>query len=1144
MMGRRDEASQRQVDAADPFGSTWLSANAGSGKTRVLTDRVARLLLNGVAPTRVLCLTYTKAAASEMQNRLFARLGEWAMKPDVELALDLEAIGEAAPHSEALGRARRLFARAIEAPGGLKIQTIHSFCAGLLRRFPLEAGVSPAFVEMDARAGRVLRAQVLEDMAQGDRAARAALEGLAWHHTAGEFDPLLQAMTAHSEVLSAPLAPGQPEAWLGLPPGYDGAALLAEVFEGGEGALLEAVAEVMALSDKVTDIGQATALREAALRIPSAGVLPVLEGLMLTKDGAKEPFSAKLAGFPTKAAQARLGAMLPRLQDLMLRVEAARPRRLALAGAERARALATFAQRYLPALAAKKAARGWLDFDDLIHRARGLLRDPGVAQWVLFKLDGGVDHILVDEAQDTSPAQWDVISLLAQEFTAGEGTGARSLFVVGDKKQSIYSFQGADLRVFEDMRARFLAALDAVGVRLNQMELAHSFRSSDAVLRLVDLTFDARRGRGLGGDVRHIAFHPALPGRVDLWPAVAAVKDPEPGEWSDPVDMIPGAHHARQLARAIGGHLRALIDARTPIPLGAGGARALDEGDVLILVRGRQRLFHEIIRACKAEGLAIAGADRLQLAGEMAVRDLTALLRVLASPEDDLALAAALRSPLFGWSEDALYRAAAGRGRAFLWERLRAGETPARELLLDLMGQTDFLRPYELLERVLTRHDGRRRLLARLGAEAEDGIDALLVQALDYERLAVPSLTGFLTWLEAGAVEIRRQVDTVGRRIRVMTVHGAKGLEAPLVILPDTAVRMSRDRAELYDLDGSVGWKGSGANPARIEAAQAAARAQAAEEDARLLYVAMTRAEKWLVVAAAGDVGDGLCWYDRVAQGMAALGATACACPTGQGLRHSHGVWPESADHPTADAAATMVLPDWLRAPLTPPAAGGEVLRPSDLGGAKAMAGEDEDVATDSDGDALGRGSALHLLLEHLPLWPGHARAERARDLLSASGAPLREDWAALLAEAEAVLAAPELAALFAPGTLAEVDVAADLAVVGAGIKRVMGTVDRLVVSPQRVLAVDFKSNRVIPAAASEVPEGLLRQMGAYRMALSQVYPDRAVDCALLWTRAARLMMLPSSLTAAALERAGVGVIGPVASGPGDRAGSGAGSGP
>ena len=1103
----RNEASQRQVDAADPFASTWLSANAGSGKTRVLTDRVARLLLNGVAPQRVLCLTYTKAAASEMQNRLFDRLGGWAMLPDAALSDALAAIGEPTPDADALARARRLFARAIETPGGLKIQTIHSFCAGLLRRFPIEAGVTPQFTEIDARAAQALRAEVLDTIAEG--AHHAALARLLTEFTGAELDPLLTAIGAHAATLAEPPAPGVLEALFELPPGYDTDALLAEAFLGDEAALAIAVAEALD-SGKPTDQKTATALREIAVMGATPAALERLEGLFLYGETAKAPHAARTDRLPTKAMQPALGALLDRLHGWMRRIEALRSRRLGLAALHRAQALAGFAAVFVPAYAAAKARRGWLDFDDLIAGARRLLSDPSVAQWVLYKLDGGVDHVLVDEAQDTAPAQWAVIELLAQEFTAGTDPDRRSLFVVGDKKQSIYSFQGADLRVFEDMRTRFAAQLAAVGVRLNQMQLAHSFRSSDAVLRVVDATFDARRAQGLGGDVQHIAFHPALPGRVDLWPAIAPIDDPDPGDWSDPVDRLPDEHHTRALARAIAAHLRALIDARTPIPAPGGGARVLDEGDVLILVRRRSALFHEIIRACKAAGLAIAGADRLQLGGEMAVRDLTALLRVLATPEDDLSLAAALRSPLMGWSEGALFDLAQGRD-GFLWAELRATDTPARAMLGDLMDSTDFLRPYELLERVLIRHDGRRRLLARLGAEAEDGIDALLAQALAYERTEIPSLTGFLGWLDRGAVEIKRELDTADRRIRVMTVHGAKGLEAPLVILPDTARRRAPREGELFDLGDAVGWKLSGANPQVLEDARARARDQSAEEDARLLYVAMTRAETWLIVAAAGEVDDDTCWHARARAGVEAAGPIPQDFPTGPGLRHQHGDWPDTATAGARRQPVRPALPDWARAPAPEPARAAALLSPSALGGAKALAGEDGDA----DADALRRGTALHLLLEHLPLWPASEHAARAQDLLAATEDGLPADWAELLAEAAGVLAEPGLSHLFAPGTLAEVDITAEL-----HGQRLLGTIDRLVIAPDRVLAVDYKSNRVIPPAPEDTPEGLLRQMGAYRAALETVFPGRAVDCALLWTRAPRLMVLPAPLTAAALARA------------------------
>lgn len=1106
-----NEATLAQNRASDPLASTWLSANAGSGKTKVLTDRVARLLLRGVEPQRILCLTYTKAAASEMQNRLFRLLGSWAMLPEDALRSELAKIDETPGPS--LAEARRLFARAIETPGGLKIQTIHSFCAALLRRFPLEAGLSPAFTEMDDRSARVLREEVLNAMAEG--ADKPALDALAGVFTGAELDDLLREICANKSGFSGPDT--EPSAVLRavfeLPEGMGAPELLAQVFQGDEAKL---VADVLPYLDtgSTNDNKAADRLREIDFTAPRLETLAALEGEFLYKTGERAG-QAKLDRYPTKSTRGKLALLLGPLQAFMRRVEDARAPRIALASLTRSLALHRFARAFLPRFEAAKAARGWLDFDDLIARAGQLLTDPSVAQWVLYKLDGGVDHILVDEAQDTAPGQWRVIEHLAQEFTAGLGAvdASRTLFVVGDKKQSIYSFQGADLAVFDAMQTQFRDRLAHVGLRLNEAELAHSFRSSDAVLRTVDASFRPPNDAGLGGPPSHIAFFDTLPGRVDLWPLIERPARPEPPEWHDPVDVLPEEHHHRQLARTIAAELRRLIDARTPIRHG-GQVRQMSEGDVLILVRRRNTLFHEIIAACKSEGLEIAGADRLRLGGEMAVRDLTALLSFLATPEDDLSLAASLRSPLFAWSEDALFRLAHGRGAAFLWTRLRdQGDSATLAIVNDMLGQTDFLRPYDLIERCLTRHDGRRRLIARLGPEAEDGIDAFLAQALAYEQMETPSLTGFLTWLEHGDVQIKRELDAAGGRLRVMTVHGAKGLEAPVVILPDTVDTGGVERRQIYPLGDTLVWRGAkDETPAQVQAAMDAAADLRSEEDARLLYVAMTRAESWLVVAGAGEAKAPESWYNRVTEGLRHVGAVAWPLPTGQGLRYQHQDWPSVH---TSDVAAAIrdevQIPEVLWQIAAPAPAEVLLYSPSQLGGAKALPGE----AGESVDEAVQRGTQLHLLLEHLPHWSKDTRAARAHDLLASSDAGAPRDVEALLAEAEAVLAAPELAFLFAPGTLAEVEITGTLFARSA-----FGVIDRLVVTATDVLAVDYKSNRIVPQTPSAVPEGLLRQMAAYAALLTQVYPGRSVRVALLWTAQARLMELPPALLDAALARA------------------------
>jgi len=1098
-------ADLAQIAAADPVANTWLAANAGSGKTRVLTDRVARLLLQGVEPQRVLCLTYTKAAATEMQNRLFRRLGEWAMKPDDDLRAALLKLGETELSAPRLARARQLFARAIETPGGLRIQTIHSFCAALLRRFPLEAGVAPGFTEMDDRSARLLRAEIVEEMA--DTLAPDAVRGLTAVHTGEDFTQFVDQITRHRPSFDPPLDEAGVWRMFGLPPGFAATDLLAAVFLDDEPSWMPAVLAGLT-TGKSTDIKAADRLRALDLSRPTLPVLTALEDSFLFGATAAAPFAARIGSFPTKDTRNALAPVMDRLEALMLRVEAARPRRIALLAAEKTFALHHFAAAFLPIYDARKAARGQLDFDDLIGRARALLTDPSLAAWVLYRLDGGIDHILVDEAQDTSPDQWHLIESLAAELTAGIGASPRdrTLFVVGDKKQSIYSFQGADVAAFDRMQVHFSARL-AGGNPLVMRSLEHSFRSSPAILDVVDRTFLGPVNAALGGGSKHVAFHERLAGRVDLWPVTEKAKGEDPGPWYQPVDAAHPEDPQVVLARRIAGWIRDSVASGLQIPQAGKdrpSQRPVHYGDFLILVQRRSALFHEIIRACKAEGLPIAGADRLKLGGELAVKDLAALLSFLDTPEDDLSLAAVLRSPLCGWSEDDLFALAHPRP-GYLWEALRSnsGHDDTRAFLADMRDKADFLRPYDLLERVLTRHDGRRKLLDRLGPEAEDGIDELLGQALAYETAEVPSLTGFLVWMQTDDVEVKRQLDGEGSRIRVMTVHGAKGLEAEIVILPDTADRRPPERDELYRLpDGAAVWKvAADESPAVIAAERAARRDRAAAENLRLLYVAMTRARCWLVAAAAGTVSQEDCWYCLIAKGV----EEAYAVDAGEGIRrHSFGDWPLPAAR-TAPALATATLPDWLSHPAPVPPPGLQVLSPSDLGGPKALPGEAAgDVET-----ARHRGTLLHLLLERLPAlpradWPRHAAG------MIGDAALVPE----LLAEAQAILEDPALAPLFAPGTLAEVGITGDW----NGL-RLTGSIDRLVIGTDHLMVVDYKSNFLVPATLAEVPEGILRQLGAYAHVLGQIYPCHRIETAILWTRTPRLMSVGPDIVRAALAR-------------------------
>lgn len=1142
----RDPATERQVQAARPDRSTWLAANAGSGKTRVLTNRVARLLFRGTRPEQILCITYTKAAAAEMQNRLFHTLGEWAMLPDSRLRRKLDALGETELTPQRLRHARTLFACAIETPGGLQIQTIHAFCARLLRRFPLEAGVSPQFVEMDDHDVNRLIQQIIQPMAEGKQAP--LLDGLAAQ--LGGADSLSNVVL--QVVNNRGAFPQHPLPWprllesFSLPPTITEQALIEQVFQRGDLELLAQLRTRLQESGGKRDQGAAKKLLSLAVDNPTVADMALLEGVLLNGPAARKPHAAKIGKFPAKALRQAIAPLMPALEALMMRVEQARPQRLGLAAAHRSMALHNFAAAFLPLYAHEKQRRGWLDFDDLIQKCRFLLQDSSVADWVLFRLDRGVDHVLIDEAQDTSPAQWDVINKLTQEFSSGEGARdlQRTIFVVGDKKQSIYSFQGADPTAFDDMAGVFEKRLQGANLELQRLHLEYSFRSAPVILQLVDMLFAGQEEAGFSPQEHHQAFRETLPGRVDLWPLVTRADRPELPPWSDAKEHNHPRPAAKVLAEQVATFVHGLIHSEETIPVTTGDGsiqrRAVRPEDVLILVQRRSDLFTEIIAACKAKALSIAGKDRLKVAAELAVKDIMALLRFLATPADDLSLAEALKSPIFGWTEQQLFSLAHHRPPGcFLGQALRNQATrhpDTVKVLEDLLNKTDYLRPYELLERILTRHGARQHLMRRLGPEAEDGIDALLGQALAYETTEIPSLTGFVAWVTTDAFEVKRQLSEAGDMVRVMTVHGTKGLEAPIVILPDTIFTKRNPGADqlLRATDGQLLWNTRiTERPDHLHEAVSAQQQKEREERMRLLYVAMTRAQSWLIVAGAGEVKedkeDGAKnWYDHVQEGIQRVADAVSGSevqgivvqhvqrekgddPEGEILRISCGDWSaplrQQDDHRSGQQLPS--LPGHLLHPYQHqhPVAAPEVINPSRLDGDKALPGE---AGLDRE-SAKARGTAIHRLLETLPAIPPAFRSDVAAQLLHQC---LHEDHSfseserdGMIQEAVEVLKSPALAEVFAEDALTEVGFSVTL-----DGQPMQGVMDRVLVRPDKVVVIDFKTNATVPTTPEDCPEGILRQMGAYRQALATLYPDRPAEAAVLWTRTATMMPLPSPL--------------------------------
>jgi ATP-dependent helicase/nuclease subunit A len=1139
---RAGDAATLQQYATDGRSSVWVAASAGTGKTKVLTDRVLNLMLGGSPPGRILCLTFTKAAAAEMANRINDRLSLWTTLADGALAQELVGLTGTLPDQTVMEHARRLFARVLDTPGGMKIVTIHAFCQSLLRRFPIEAEIAPQFEVMDERSSNELlnesREAVLAAARSGDAALAEALGEVTRYLVEQSFSELLVTLAQERPRLRRIFDDGGParcverlRAMLEIPPGTTVATILAGACDEAafDGTGLRRATDTLMASAATTDRQRGECLA-GWLAAPTDRIarLDAYVAAYLTAEGnVRGTLVTRKVAAANPAVLAALAAEAARLERLI----AARG---ACALFQATAAMLALAAALLTAYERLKTLHAQLDYDDLILKTCDLLNRPGVAAWVLFKLDGGLDHILVDEAQDTNPEQWQVVAALAEEFFSGSGArdAERTIFAVGDAKQSIYSFQRADPREFQRMREHFRARVETASEhpgewRWREVTLDISFRSTAAVLACVDAVFardEARAGVALdGAALRHVAERRGHAGRVELWPAVEPDPVEPPAPWQAPDAQHRFRDPSSRLAAAIAARIRHWIDNGERLPSRGRRVRA---GDIMVLVRRRGRFVEALVRALKNRGVAVAGIDRMVLTEQLAVEDLVALGRFLLLPDDDLTLATVLKSPLYGVDEDTLFTLAWGRGARSLWDALRddpgLGDVAAE--LSSLLGRADFVAPYELFADILSARGGRREALGRLGPEAADPLDELLALALAYERSHIPSLQGFLHWLETGAVEIKSDLDQRGRdEVRVMTVHGAKGLQAPIVFLPDTLQMPAEPLRLLWTADGLPLWsarKDLDAPAAR--AARQAAVQRRDEEYRRLLYVAMTRAEDRLYIcgwrtrrpAPAGN------WYDLAAAGLAAhaetveldfaplIGADGWA---GGGLRLDQ---PQTvAARPDARAsgrpAEVAELPAWARSPPPPEPAPPRPLAPSRPVFAEPAARSPLGLlAATRDGAGFKRGLIVHRLLQILPeLGPERRRAAAERFLARPVHRLEAAEQSAIADEILAILDEPRLAALFGPNSQAEVPI------VGlVGDYAISGQIDRLVVGADEILIVDYKTLRPMPASDAAVPPAYLSQLSAYRAAIAQIYPGRRVECALLWTDGPHLMPISPAL--------------------------------
>ncbi len=1098
-------AAARQREASDPQSSAWVSANAGSGKTHVLAQRVLRLLLNGAAPGKILCLTFTKAAAANMAERVFERLAHWTRLDDAALAADIVLAGAPKPGRADLEAGRKLFARVLETPGGLKIQTLHAFCERVLHLFPFEANAPAGFRPLDEREAALLRdraqARVFADVGR-DPALAAAISRVAEVVDAGGFSGLIaetarlgEAMMIHGDAaeFAAKLAER-----LALAPGEDEAAIVKAMYEGGGGPKTWRVWARALREGSANDQKTAAVLAGAAETADLTSRLAVYLTAFLTRECGPRKVLA------TKATTDRFPDIVDALYSERDRLVALLDKRRAAAAVALSRDLRRIADACEAAYARAKAARGGLDFDDLILKTEALFERSDAA-WILYKLDRGVEHILVDEAQDTSRAQWKILAKLAEDFLSGEGAGPRdrTFFAVGDEKQSIFSFQGAAPHLFDAMR-RFFARRHAHSRRaFADVRLSHSFRSSPVVLDAVDKVFaEPEAWKGVSFGEATAAPHPAirenLPGVVELWPTILGEPAPDPGEWAAPLDAQRRTHPANALADRIAAVIAQWIAPGSPeriVDPDSGALRPIRAGDILILVRSRGPLFEAMTRALRRARIDAAGADRLTLGRHIAVLDLCAAARVALYPDDDLALAAVLKSPLIGLDDEALLRLAPGR-KGSLAAALAGSEFIKARAQVARWRERAGAGPFDFFATLLGADGGRRALVGRIGPEAGDAIDEFLARALVHEQGEAPSLSGFLAEIEAADSQIKRDMEAAGAQVRVMTVHASKGLEAPIVFLPDThgAPGGRHDPKWLRLAPPHSGaaplfvWAPTAAGDcAEMAAGRVLAREAAAGEHRRLLYVAMTRAAQRLIVAGyeGGKTRPADCWANLIAKGLTPhlQEVPSWWDPAQPMLRLGQGARAATAPAPT-EAPPAFAAPVWLGAPA-----------PHEVEYARVA--PSRRLAGDVSPDRLFRleeGRLAHRLLQSLPGLPAERRRAAAAAFLARRGAALPEDRrAGLVARTLALIEAPALAPLFGPGSRAEVPILATLRRSDGTPASVAGRIDRLGATADGVWIADFKSG---PAA---LRQDYVRQLALYRAAIAPMFPQAAIRGFLLW---------------------------------------------
>ncbi len=834
-MSQKQVFSENQNVASNPSENIWVQANAGTGKTTVLVRRLLRILFrnaqnNDDKISGILCLTYTNAAAGEMRNRILAELRQWAMFDDDRLTKALDGVAENIPATKQdLEYARRVFYSYIDNPEMLKIKTIHSFCEEILHRFPLEAGISPTWSLVSGSSQTVLLQDAFEKMIQSsfdntDKTKRIldAFYKIIDIKSEHFLDTLRDMLIAHYKSFFQ----------------VDDVERYREYF-------IEKTKKILGI-DKTPDmsinreklqkiidyaVNESKTSKKPAkyieniitytgLYIENTINFEIYKNIYLTKENT---IIANIQKHPVFEEEAK------RVHDIW-------QYKLNKSVFENTLALFDLSMGFAGTYKKIKQERNLLDFEDLILYTQKLFSKPDVMGWVLSQLDMSLSHILVDEAQDTSPQQWNILKMLAGDFfTDGDTENNRSIFVVGDTKQSIYGFQNADPRAFAASRADIEKQIEQNYRSIKEIALDQSFRSVEPILKTVDYFFDNPNVVQIScfHNNKHKCFRTGEPGFVEMH-SVSQFD-------------ATGDDKTKLYVAMIADKINDLIK-----------NEKYDEKDIMVLVQKRRPFVDALSMALKKRGINIAGSDRVNLPSFPPIKDMLHVLRFCADTTNDYSLCCVLKSPFYRLKEADIFNLCKIKNNSenvektpTIFEILQTNMPDIYNDLIDTIEQSKTMAPYSFFTYLLNKNDNRKKIISALGNSVVDPIEEFLTMCLAYERTQPGTLYDFIKWFITGDSEIKRDMDA-SNGVRIMTVHGSKGLASPVVFLIDT---MTTPKYEtilntnyLHDNQNYDLWVWKTANSKIIEEIADKNRQDSIAEYYRLLYVAMTRTRDRLYI--------------------------------------------------------------------------------------------------------------------------------------------------------------------------------------------------------------------------------------------------------------------------------------------------------